>query len=56
MLANTGVKPETVERILAIVDGAIVGTSLKHDGDTWKTVDPARVVRMMERVHAAREA
>ena len=55
-LANTGVKHETVADILAVADGAIVGTSLKVDGDTWNPVDPERVVDMMRRVREAREA
>lgn len=54
VLANTGVKHETVEQVLAVADGAIVGTSLKVDGDTWKPVDPERVVEMMRRVHEVR--
>ena len=55
VLANTGVKAETVETVLSIADGAIVGTSLKVDGDTWKPVDPARVAAMMDRVARSRE-
>jgi len=55
VLANTGVKLETVETIFSLADGAIVGTSLKVDGDTWKPVDPARVAAMMDRVAQARE-
>jgi uncharacterized protein len=56
VLANTGVRPDTVGDVLAVADGAIVGTSLKVDGDTWKPVDPARVVAMMEQVAEARGA
>jgi uncharacterized protein len=54
VLANTGVKHETIEDILAIADGAIVGTSLKVDGHTWNPVDPERVVDMMRRVRQVR--
>lgn len=43
VIANTGVKPETVAKMLRVVDGCIVGTSLKRDGDTWNEVDPRRV-------------
>jgi membrane complex biogenesis BtpA family protein len=43
VIANTGVKPETVAEMLRLVDGCIVGTSLKRDGDTWNEVDPRRV-------------
>ena len=56
VLANTGVKPETAEDVLSVADGAIVGTSMKQDGNTWKPVDPARVAAMVEKVAAAREA
>lgn len=56
VLANTGVKPENVEHLLAVADGAIVGTSFKVDGYIWNPVDPERARRMMERVRAARAA
>jgi uncharacterized protein len=55
VLANTGVNHETVAGILELVDGAIVGTSLKVDGNTWNPVDPDRARRMVELVAAARE-
>ena len=42
--------------MLALVDGAIVGTSLKVDGDTWNPVDADRARRMVELVAAARES
>jgi membrane complex biogenesis BtpA family protein len=54
VLANTGVKHATVADILAIADGCIVGSSLKFDGDTWKSVDPDRAADFMDKVRAAR--
>lgn len=54
VLANTGVKIETVRATLAVADGVIVGTGLKHDGYTWNPVDPERVRRFMDEVRAAR--
>ncbi len=54
VLANTGVNHQSVAEILALVDGAIVGTSLKIDGHTWNEVDPERAKRMMELVGEAR--
>ena len=54
VLANTGVKHDTVEEVLAVADGAIVGTSLKVDGHTWNPVDPERVADMMRRVRDVR--
>ena len=56
VLANTGVKHETIEEVLSIADGAIVGTSLKVDGHTWNRVDPERVSDMMRRVRDVRES
>ena len=56
VLANTGVREETVDEILAIADGVFVGTSLKHDGITWNPVDPERAGRFMTAVHRVRQA
>ncbi len=55
VLANTGVKIETVRQTLSIADGVIVGTGLKQDGYTWNPVDPERVRRFMAEVRVARE-
>jgi uncharacterized protein len=55
VLANTGVSVENIEQLLAIADGAIVGTSFKIDGHIWNPVDPERARRLVERVHAIRE-
>jgi len=54
VIANTGVRSENVEAILAVADAAIVGTSLKRDGVTWNPVDRDRVERFMERVATLR--
>jgi membrane complex biogenesis BtpA family protein len=48
VVANTGVRENTVGQILEIADGAIVGTALKKDGYTWNPVDPERVKRFMK--------
>jgi hypothetical protein len=42
VIANTGVRPETVGEFLAVADAVIVGTALKSDGVTWNEVDPER--------------
>jgi membrane complex biogenesis BtpA family protein len=47
VLANTGVTADTVAGVLAVADGAIVGTSLKQDGITWNPVDPVRATAFM---------
>ncbi len=54
VLANTGVKHATVADVLAVADGAIVGSALKVDGDTWAAVDPDRALAFMDLVRAAR--
>ena len=54
VLANTGVKHETVKDVLALADGCIVGSSLKENGDTWKAVDPLRAKDFMEKAKNAR--
>jgi len=55
VLANTGVRAETVAEILAIADGAFVGTTLKRDGVTWNRVDRDRAMRFMDAVRATRD-
>ena len=54
VMANTGVKHDTVADVLRVADGCIVGSSLKVDGDTWNAVDPDRAADFMARVHSAR--
>lgn len=54
VLANTGVKHDTVADVLRVADGCIVGSSLKVDGNTWNPVDPQRAAEFMRLVRAAR--
>ena len=54
VFVNTGATVENVADYLSIVDGVIVGSSLKVDGDTWNPVDSARVKRFVERVQQVR--
>ena len=54
VLANTGVKQETLEEVLKISDGCIVGSSLKFNGDTWQPVDPKRANNFMHQVKILR--
>lgn len=54
VVANTGVRAETVAEIFKVADGAIVGTSLKREGITWNEVDPGRARAMVEAAAAAR--
>ena len=54
VIANTGVRADTVAEIFKVADGAIVGTSLKRDGVTWNEVDPDRARVLVEAARAAR--
>jgi hypothetical protein len=54
VIANTGVRADTVAEIFAVADGAIVGTSLKRDGVTWNEVDSDRARALVEAARAAR--
>ena len=54
VMANTGVKHETIADVLSIADGCIVGSSLKVDGDTWNPVDPDRANAFMALARKAR--
>jgi membrane complex biogenesis BtpA family protein len=54
VLANTGVRHDTVAEVLVLSDGCIVGSALKVDGDTWNPVDPDRAADFMARARVAR--
>jgi uncharacterized protein len=54
VFANTGVNIDNVGEVLAVADGAIVGTHFKVDGNTWNAVDAARVRRFMDVVNRLR--
>ena len=48
VLVGSGVDESNIWRVLEHADGAIIGTSLKHDGIVSNPVDPARVERLAE--------
>ena len=54
LLANTGVTIDSVDEIFSIADGCVIGSHLKHNGDTWDSVDPDRVRKFMDKVDAIR--
>ncbi len=54
VLANTGVKHDTIADVLRVADGCIVGSALKVDGHTWNAVDPDRAADFMARVRVIR--
>ena len=56
VFANTGLNIKSAERILAIADGAIVGTFLKKDGYIWNPTDPDRVKSFMDNIRSLRRS
>lgn len=54
VMANTGVRHDTVANVLAIANGCVVGSALKVDGHTWNAVDPDRAKDFMDRARHAR--
>ena len=52
VMANTGVRHETVADVLKVADGCIVGSALKYDGDTWNSIDPERARAFMKRARS----
>lgn len=54
VFANTGCKVNTIETILSIADGAVVGTTFKKDGLFDNHVELDRVKAFMDKVHQVR--
>ena len=54
VLANTGVKHDTIADVLRVADGCVVGSALKVDGDTWNAIDPDRAADFMAQARAVR--
>lgn len=54
IFCNTGVSIENVDKLLAIADGAIVGTTFKKDGIFNNHVDEKRVSEFMKKVRKVR--
>jgi membrane complex biogenesis BtpA family protein len=48
VLVGSGATADTIADILAVADGAIVGTWLKQDADVRRPVDPDRVRRLVQ--------
>jgi membrane complex biogenesis BtpA family protein len=55
VIAGTGVNIDNLERMLRLCDGAIMGTSVKIDGDTFKPVDPMKASAFMQKAKSVRE-
>lgn len=54
VLANTGCRVNTIEQLLAIADGAVVGTTFKYDGKFENQTDVRRVKEFMDKVKSFR--
>ena len=54
VFANTGCRVDTIESLLSIADGAVVGTTFKIDGKFENQVDERRVRQFMDKVRSIR--
>lgn len=54
IFASNGVNAKTVENILSVADGCVVGTWLKVDGKFYNPVDQSRVETLMNKAKEAR--
>jgi membrane complex biogenesis BtpA family protein len=54
VIIGSGMTIENAQKILSIADGAIVGSSLKENGNWWERVDSDRVKRFMDQVISLR--
>lgn len=54
VLANTGCRVDTIESLLSIADGAVVGTTFKYDGKFENQTDIRRVKEFMDKVKSFR--
>lgn len=50
ILVGSGFSVKNADSLVPWIDGAIVGSSLKEDGDIWKPVDTSRVRQLMDAV------
>ncbi|HBK69673.1 MAG TPA: SgcQ protein [Firmicutes bacterium] len=55
VIAGTGVREENVARMLSMCDGAIMGTSLKVDGNTFNPIDPVRAKSFIKKANEVRK-
>ena len=55
IIAGSGITPANAQSILKLLDGAIVGSSLKVDGVWWNAVEIARVKALVEQVKPLRD-
>lgn len=48
LLVGSGATTETIAELLAVADGAIVGTAIKQDGRTTAPIDPSRAEALVQ--------
>ncbi|MBA9026352.1 MULTISPECIES: BtpA/SgcQ family protein [Bacillaceae] len=54
VIIGSGMTEQNAKKILSIADGAIVGSSLKENGNWWERVEVERVKKFMDEVHSLR--
>ncbi len=54
VIIGSGLNADNAPRLLKVADGAIVGSSLKHEGGWWGTVDVDKVAELVEAVESIR--
>lgn len=54
VLLGSGITPDTIKEVLDVVDGAIVGSFFKEDGNVNNPVDQERVQALMQAVQSIR--
>lgn len=54
VIVGSGLRVANAASLMAIADGAIVGSAMKHDGVWWNPVDVDRVAEIMEEVERTR--
>ncbi|HIN65298.1 MAG TPA: BtpA family membrane complex biogenesis protein, partial [Candidatus Obscuribacterales bacterium] len=50
VLIGSGITPENIPKYAQLVDGLIVGSFAKHDGNWKNAVDPARVEKLAQAI------
>ncbi len=55
VLVGSGLTADNAAELIAVADGAIVGSSMKMDGVWWQPVDPQRVRQVMREISQVRE-
>ena len=56
VIAGTGVNINNLEKMFSLSDAAIMGTSVKVDGDTFNPVDPDKAAAFMAKAKSVRAA